>query len=209
MKTILRRARRLLLLAATVFLFGNVEAAPPRDHTPRGVWIGSRSVDFQTLDSGLHGPWTKPALILIRNPSEWYAAMDRAGAMHPVPPPAIDWSKYAVVLAVLGEQPVLGYGIEITQALRHGQDLLLKVDVELPDVQNPTQNFTSPYHIVQVETWRSMGVKAEYNAVVPDIDTDQPRPRKRGRSPDAGNVGGESVLRTTWSALKGRFAGLQ
>lgn len=204
MENIVRRARRLLLLAPVMFVIASAHAAPNSIYTPPGVWTGTRTIDFVTLDSGLHGPWTKPALVLIRNPADWYAAMEKAGAMLPVPPPQVDWSRNAVVLAVLGEQPILGYDIEVTEVLRHAQDLLLKVNIELPDGPNPTQNFTTPYHLIQVPAWRSMTVKADYNAVVPNLESDVVRPRKRepGSSPGAG---GSAVSRTTWGAVKDRF----
>jgi hypothetical protein len=208
MQNIVRGARRLFLLLPVTIAFGSALAAPAPSYSPRGAWVGTRPVDFETLDSGLHGPWTKPALILIRNPTEWHDAMEKAGAMLPVHPPQVDWSQNAVVLAVLGEQPILGYDIEVTEVLRHAQDLLLRVNIELPDGPNPTQNFTTPYHLIQVPAWRSMTVKADYNAVVPDLESDVVRPRRHlaGTSSGAGtDAGGSSVNRTTWGALKDLF----
>src|SRR5512140_2116828 len=136
------------IVASALLLGGGLIAPDPGaalssdPASQRGMWLGSRPVEFETIDKGIVGPWTKPALLLIRDPSEWARAMVRAGAVISVPPPRIDWSRKAIVLAVLGEQPVLGYRIEVSQALRHAQDLLLKVHIQLPDGPNYTQNFS-------------------------------------------------------------------
>jgi hypothetical protein len=202
-----RRFLTWLFISALYLITGDLHATPKRepDHH-RGAWQGSRQVRYSTLGAGQYGPWTRPALLLIESADDWSDAMRTAGAMFPVAMPDIDWGHNVLVLLVLGEQPFAGFGIHVEEASRHAHDLLLRVHIELPDGTNPNQNFSTPYCLLVVERWRSMGVRVLYDAVVPELDRDILRPRREGgrgkgssTSPDGGGPA------TTWSELKARM----
>jgi hypothetical protein len=188
-----------IVITALVLQVDPTRADPLQDGASKGVWQGARPVEVQILDQGIYGPWIKPALVLIGSSDEWDKAMITAGAVIPVPAPDIDWSRYALILAVLGQQPFVGYSISVIEAFRHAHDLLLRFHVELPDSPNPTQNFSSPYLILMVERWKSMGVKAEYDAIVPELGSEIPRPKHQARL-----EGGNSDP-VSWSELKARY----
>jgi hypothetical protein len=95
---------------------------------------------LETLARGVHSDFEEPGTLVVEDERAYERLWERlrdAG-----PRPAVDFGRETVVVAMMGQKPTGGYGIEIT-----GVDPLTTAE-HGPD-GFAIQALTSPYHVVR------------------------------------------------------------
>ncbi len=132
-----------LLVGMGIFLYSTQPAQAPVPSVPE-----VQSVAFVELAQGLQSKEKRRVNYLVQSTSELtrlWSMIDAAGT-----PPAIDFSTDSVIAVFAGEQPTLGYSIEVTRiedaAKRH-----VAVTFSKPGGSCISgQSITSPYQVVKV-----------------------------------------------------------
>lgn len=101
------------------------------------------------------GTWTQSGIaeahrLVIRDADTWarfWSELDRAR------PPAVDFTRDAVVAVTMGQQPTGGYGIRIDRVERTGNDLVIHLTEIVPGPTCvTTQGLTQPVDVVVIST---------------------------------------------------------
>lgn len=83
--------------------------------------------------------------------SAFYVKLESRSSPRP-PTPFVDFSKYTVVAAFMGEFPTDGYSTEIHKVLQQGKKMEVQIQESSPGEDDCClQAFTQPYHVVKVE----------------------------------------------------------
>jgi PrcB C-terminal len=70
------------------------------------------------------------------------------------PPPVVDFSRYDVVVVLMGTQRSGGYSVRVASAERKGRDLVVSVLLCRPEQdQQQVAEVTSPFDVTLVEKW--------------------------------------------------------
>jgi hypothetical protein len=147
-------ARSLLAVLAVVALAsacsGDGDATLPTGPDPSAPTGLVARIVLDTKYGGIK----EPERIVIRDAAAWDALWNRlraAGAIQPVPTPAVDFSRSIALVAILGERDRGGYDIDIPEITRAGESLIAHVRLTVP---GPTcsqpEVLTTPLTIVTV-----------------------------------------------------------
>ena len=122
--------------------------------------IPAGAVDVAWSDAGAghisHGylsGYVSPARLVIDNDADWRAAWTKAYiGLSPAPnPPAIDFSRWSVILVALGNRNTGGYNIAVTRLATTPDYLYAEVTSTSPGSRcGTTQALTQPYDIVRI-----------------------------------------------------------
>ena len=89
---------------------------------------------------------------VIKTQQEWsdfYRVLTNRN--HPQPPtPSVDFDKYTIVAAFMGEKNNGGYTTEITKVVKDGTGARIYVQESSPAGGRSTMALTQPYHVVKV-----------------------------------------------------------
>jgi hypothetical protein len=111
------------------------DAAPgPQEARPRQIDRG----DLSLVDG--------PQQVVVRTPAEWEALWRRHAPDRPLP--MVDFTREMVVAVFAGSRPTAGYSVDVVEASRAGDALLVRYRVTRPGRDVLTaQIITSPYYI--------------------------------------------------------------
>ena len=119
------------------------------------VWITlivlaqAAAMPMTTVAEGQNSGITEPKQAIVRTAAEWNALWkSHAGSQMP---PAIDFKKEMVLAVFLGERPTGGFRVQIVDAQRDGNALVVRYAERRPGADSiVTQALTSPFYIVRV-----------------------------------------------------------
>jgi hypothetical protein len=156
MKTPIVRSARIALalciFAATACNAGG-PLLPDPDFPPDAVDIGWSDTGAGHVAHGYYSGFTNPARLVIDNTADFRAAWTQAytGMSPAVNPPAIDFSRWSVILVASGTHNTGGYDIAVTRLARTADYLYVEVRSTSPGSHcGTTQALTQPFDIVRI-----------------------------------------------------------
>lgn len=105
---------------------------------------------IETLARGDGSRVVEPRRFVVRDPQS-FAAVWAAHAGPDAPAPAVDFDTRMVAAVFAGQRPTPGFAVDIADARREGNALVVVVDETQPDPgQVAAQVIVSPYHVVSL-----------------------------------------------------------
>ena len=144
------------LVAASMSLALAMGRKTPKTQNGGGPMEATKNATADVVPNewkGSHSAETAPSARLIESGAEWDTLWRDALNQKA---PAVNFSKYFAAAVFLGAQPTGGYGVEFSEPLSNGQELLLRYRVNTPKGM-VTQAFTQPYAI---KLYKKGGLKA-------------------------------------------------
>lgn len=132
---------------------------------PAGAGVVAGPVPFQTLAQGHTSGYAQAGARIITTAAEWQAFWrQHAAVLVPAPaPPAVDFSREAVLVVSLGEKRTGGYSVEVTGVRREGDRLVVRAKVRAPGPGAiVTMALTQPYHMVRIPRLPVAAVAVEW-----------------------------------------------
>ena len=113
----------LAFIAVLLLLSGSAaQATQPQDDIP-----------FQTVEKYLFSGHTQAKNYIITNDEDWKNLWDTVHHANAPPLPEIDFARQMIIAVFQGEKPSGGYGIVITELIKAGKRLRVKVTELMPD----------------------------------------------------------------------------
>lgn len=137
--------RVLRCLAACLALVTCWLAGCDKGNTPPAQAREGQMVPVAREFRGQQGPFPDRGLFVIQRPEIWEALWDGQQV------PDVDFSRYMVVAALMGQQPTAGYDINITDVRATGQRVVVYVTQTAPRPGTlVAQALAYPYHMVVI-----------------------------------------------------------
>jgi hypothetical protein len=156
MKTLFVSAYRRSIIGAlfaTAACSGGGPLSPEPDFPAGAVDIGWSDAGAGHVAHGYDSGFTQPARLVIDNDADWRAAWTLAytGMSPTVNPPAIDFSRWSVILVASGTRGTGGYDIAVTRLATTADYLYAEVTSTSPGAHCfTTQSLTHPFDIVRI-----------------------------------------------------------
>jgi PrcB C-terminal len=148
-----RRAFILAFVATAAACTGGGPLVPDPTIPPGAVDVGWSDAGAGHIAQGYYSGYVEPARLVIDNDADWRAAWTKAyiGVSPTVNPPAIDFSRWSVILVALGNRNTGGYSIAVTRLARTPDYLYAEVTSVSPGSHcGTTQALTQPFDIVRI-----------------------------------------------------------
>jgi hypothetical protein len=137
----MRRSHWWIGCLAMVLGVGGCDQEP---ETPTLTRTGQQVPIFREF-RGQQGPIAERSFLVIQRPETWQALWGT------LPAPAVDFTRYSVLGALLGQQPTGNYAVVITEVRTSGERTDVYVAEERPTPgTTPPAGVTTPYHLVVV-----------------------------------------------------------
>jgi hypothetical protein len=109
-------------------------------------------VEFETVFMGQHSTVDTAAVYLINNNEQWDKIWKLSqGMITPMPETKqIDFDKYDVIAVFMGQKNSGGYSVEITDVIRDGDNLNVKVTNHISSGGMMLPVVVNPCHLVQI-----------------------------------------------------------
>ena len=126
---------------------------PEPDFPAGAVDIGWSDAGAGHVAHGYYSGFTNPARLVIDNAADFRTAWTQAytGMSPTVNPPAIDFSRWSVIVVASGTHNTGGYDIAVTRLARTADYLYVEVTSTSPGSRcGTTQALTQPFDIVRI-----------------------------------------------------------
>jgi hypothetical protein len=192
------------LMAATVatMLLASAAMAQSGMSTPSmDPMRGNPAIQMRTLMQYDMGAWMAPAAVVLNSAEDWASwneeMVAQGKAVGVEAAPAVDWSREAVVVVCLGENPTGNWRVEMKSARKVGKRASVQVHVTMD------AGGSAPCHVIAMEKLAAQALQLSCDCAVAGM----PRQAQvyTGGGLQLASAEGGSLNQVSWGALKHEY----
>jgi hypothetical protein len=195
---------------ATLLLLSAAGPAAAGQEISSVEWAAATPLPPVAVMSGLRTPYDRPTLLVAQSSCQWLAQMvvlAASGSLEAGPeaePAGVDWTNQTAAVVALGSVPY-GYSLELVEARRNLNELLLEVHVGYQSYENNIED-VSPAATLVVNGQGMNVVRVMYDLDIPGLlDQATMVPCVAPRSAIGPSTDAAPGAAMTWGALKGLY----